>query len=207
MPSLRSSSAITVILHEHDQLSTVIEGMRRFVHLLVAGAPVPGLMVFRAMLYYIREYPQQVHHPKEDRYLFGPLRDRTDEFDGVLDELESQHDRGDAKLRDLEHALTRYELKGGTSALRTLGALVDDYAEFYADHRCLEETLILPAAKRLLTLADWAEIDAAFGANHDPFDGSMLEDDLGKLFSMIVNTIPEQEASCAVASIEGRSTT
>ncbi|WP_240975340.1 hypothetical protein [Paraburkholderia aromaticivorans] len=32
------------------------------------------------MLYYIREYPQQVHHPKEDRYLSTPLRDRTDEY-------------------------------------------------------------------------------------------------------------------------------
>ncbi|MDN7874972.1 hemerythrin domain-containing protein [Burkholderia aenigmatica] len=193
MPLLGPRSAITVILHEHDQLSTVIEGMRRFVHLLVAGAPVPGPIVFRAMLYYIREYPQQVHHPNEDRYLFRPLRDRTDEFDSVLNELESQHDRGDMKLRNLEHALTRYELKGA-SALRTLGALMDDYAEFHADHRCLEETLILPAAKRLLTMDDWVGIDAAFGANRDPFDGSKLEDDLGKLFSMIVSAIPDHEA-------------
>ncbi|RQZ58435.1 hemerythrin domain-containing protein [Burkholderia sp. Bp9004] len=203
MPLLRPRSAITVILQEHDQLLTVIGGMQRFVHLLVAGAPVPGLMVFRAMLYYIREYPQQVHHPKEDRYLFRPLRDRTDEFESVLDELESQHDRGELKLRNLEHALTRYELKGAP-ALRTLGALMDDYAEFYADHRCLEETLILPAAKRLLTMDDWAEIDAAFGANRDPFDGEKLEEDLGKLFSMIVQTIPDQDAGCSVASFDGR---
>ncbi|RDJ99774.1 hemerythrin domain-containing protein [Paraburkholderia lacunae] len=193
MQSPGPRSAITVILREHEQLSTVIEGMRRFVRLLAAGAPVPGLMVFRAMLYYIREYPQQVHHPKEDRYLFTPLRDRTDEFDYVLAELESQHARGDAKLINIEHALTRYELKG-TPALRELRATVDEYAEFYADHRCMEETLILPAARRLLTKEDWAEIDAAFGANRDPFDGVKLEDDLGKLFSMIVNTIPETES-------------
>src|SRR6202158_3538489 len=136
-------------------------------------------MVFRAMLYYIREYPEQVHHPKEDRYLFTPLRDRTGEFDSALDELESQHARGEMKVRNLEHALTRYELKGA-SALRTLRALMDDYAEFYADHRCMEETLILPAARRLLTQEDWAEIDTAFGANRDPFDGAKLEDDLDK---------------------------
>jgi hemerythrin-like domain-containing protein len=37
------------------------------------------------MLYYIREYPEQVHHPKEDRYLFARLRDRTGELDEVLD--------------------------------------------------------------------------------------------------------------------------
>jgi hemerythrin-like domain-containing protein len=150
-------------------------------------------MVFRAMLYYIREYPEQVHHPiKEDRYLFTPLRDRTGEFDHVLDDLECQHARGEVKVRNLEHALTRYELKGAP-ALRELGALMDEYAEFYADHRCLEETLILPAARRLLTKEDWAEVDAAFGANRDPFDGVKLEDDLGKLFSMIVKTIPETE--------------
>ncbi|WP_137957879.1 hemerythrin domain-containing protein [Burkholderia sp. 4M9327F10] len=193
MQSPRPRSAITVILHEHEQMSTVVEGMRRFVGLLAAGTPAPGLMVLRAMLYYIREYPQQVHHPKEDRYLFTPLRDRTDEFDHVLMELESQHARGDVRLRDIEHALTRYELKGAP-ALRELRALVDAYAEFYADHRCMEETLILPAARRLLTNEDWVEIDAAFGANRDPFDGVKLEDDLGRLFSMIVKTIPEAES-------------
>ncbi|RQS21424.1 hemerythrin domain-containing protein [Burkholderia sp. Bp8998] len=194
MPNPGPHRAVAVILHEHAQLSTVIDGMRRFVHLLVAGAPVPGLIVFRAMLYYIREYPQQIHHPKEDRYLFTPLRERTSEFDGVLDELEAQHAQGDLKLRNLEHALTRYELKGA-SALHTLGALMDDYAEFHADHRCMEETLILPAAKRLLTADDWAGIDAAFAANRDPFGGEKLEEDLERLFEMIVQAIPDQDAS------------
>ncbi|AJZ56562.1 hemerythrin HHE cation binding domain protein [Paraburkholderia fungorum] len=192
MPSLGPRNAITVILREHEQMSTVIEGMRCFVGLLAAGTPAPGLMVLRAMLYYIREYPQQVHHPKEDRYLFAPLRDRTDEFDHVLTELESQHAQGDVRLRNIEHALTRYELQG-PPALRELRAKVDAYAEFHADHRCMEETLILPAARRLLTNEDWTKIDAIFGANRDPFDGVKREDDLGKLFSMIVKTIPETE--------------
>ncbi|MGP8437899.1 hemerythrin domain-containing protein [Paraburkholderia fungorum] len=192
MQSLGSRSAVAVILHEHQQMSTVIEGMRRFVSLLAAGTPAPGLMVLRAMLYYIREYPQQVHHPKEDRFLFTPLRDRTDEFDYVLTELESQHAQGDVRLRNIEHALTRYELKGAP-ALRELRAMVDAYVEFHADHRCMEETLILPAARRLLTEEDWGEIDATFGTNLDPFDGVKLEDDLGKLFSMIVKMIPGTE--------------
>ncbi|MGT0196531.1 hemerythrin domain-containing protein [Burkholderia pyrrocinia] len=185
--------AIAIIFREHEQLSTVIDGMRRFVHLLTTGKPAPGLMVFRAMLYYIREYPEKVHHPKEERYLFAPLRDKTNEFDSVIDELESQHALGELKLMNLEHALMRYELKGAP-ALRALQAKVDEYAEYYADHRCMEETLILPAAGRLLTAEDWAETDAAFGANRDPFDGSELEADLDKLFSMIVNTIPETES-------------
>jgi hemerythrin-like domain-containing protein len=192
MQSPGPRSAIQIILNEHGQLSAVIEGMLRFIHLLEAGANAPGLMVFRAMLYYIREYPEQVHHPKEDRYLFARLRDRTSDFDDFLAELESQHAQGEVWVRNLEHALTRYELKG-EPAFPALRALVLEYAEFYLKHRCLEEELILPAARRLLTKEDWAEIDAVFGANRDPFDGVKLEEDLGRLFSMIVKTMPEVE--------------
>ncbi len=47
MQSQGPRSAIAVILHEHQQMSTVVEGMRRFVHLLAAGTPTPGLMVLR----------------------------------------------------------------------------------------------------------------------------------------------------------------
>lgn len=190
MQPLGPRSAIQVILNEHRQLSAIIEGMLRFTHLLETGSRAPGLMVFRAMLYYIREYPEQVHHPKEDRYLFARLRARTDDFDDVLAELEAQHAEGDARVRDLEHALTRYELKG-EPAFPELRALVQEYADFYLKHRSLEEEVILPAARRLLTKGDWAEIDAVFGVNRDPFDGVKLEEDLGKLFSMIVKTIPE----------------
>lgn len=187
-----SRGAIQVILNEHRQLSGIIEGMQRFVHLLETGPKVPGPMVFRAMLYYIREYPEQVHHPKEDRYLFARLRARTDDFDDVLAELEAQHAEGDARVRDMGHALTRYELQG-ESALPALRTLVQEYAAFYLKHRSLEEELILPAARRLLTKDDWVVMDAVFGVNRDPFEGVKLEEDLGKLFSMITTAIPEVE--------------
>lgn len=181
--------ALAVILSEHQQLTTVTAGMRRVVRLL-GGEHAPSPMVLRAMLYYIREYPELVHHPKEDQYLFARLRTRTSAWDDLLDELESQHAQGETRVRDLEHALTRYELKGA-SALPALRRLVEEYAEFYANHRRMEEEQILPAAVRTLTKEDWDAIDAAFGANRDPFEGVKLEEDLDKLFSMIVNTIPE----------------
>ena len=36
-------------------------------------------------------FPEKLHHPKEDAYLFRKLRERTSEFDATLDELERQH--------------------------------------------------------------------------------------------------------------------
>lgn len=189
MQSPRQRNAVRIILDEHEQLSAVIHGMLYFVRLIDKGEKAPGLMVFRAMLYYIREYPEQVHHPKEDQYLFARLRDRASELDETLAELESQHTQGKALVRELEHALTRYELEG-SSAFRAFRDLVEKYAKFYFRHMRLEEEVILPAARRLLTPEDWTVVDAAFAGNRDPFAGANLKGDFEKLFLLIVNIIP-----------------
>lgn len=189
MQSPRQRNAVRLILDEHKQLSAVIHGMLGFVRLIDKGEKAPGLMVFRAMLYYIREYPEQVHHPKEDQYLFARLRDRTSKLDETLAELESQHTQGEALVRELEHALTRYELEGN-SAFRAFRDLVEKYAKFYFSHMRLEEEVILPAARRLLTSEDWTMVDAAFAGNRDPFAGADLKGGLEKLFLLIVNIIP-----------------
>ncbi|MEM5436732.1 hemerythrin domain-containing protein [Paraburkholderia diazotrophica] len=190
-PSARS--AVQVIMREHQQLSVVIAGMQRFVELLGVGVKTPGLMVFRAMLYYIREYPERIHHPKEDQYLFARLWHRTRELDKVIAELEAQHVEGETRIENIEHALTRYELTG-ESAFPKLRAMVDEYAAFYRNHMRLEEEVILPAAQRLLTTEDWVELDDAFGANRDPFEGAKLDEDFQRLFSLIVQTIPDAQA-------------
>jgi hemerythrin-like domain-containing protein len=189
MQSLRQRNAIRTILDEHEQLAIVVHGMLHFVRLIDKGEKTPGLMVFRAMLYYIREYPEQVHHPKEDQYLFKLLRDRTNEFDATLVELELQHTLGEALVRELEHALTRYELEG-SPVFPVFRDLVEKYAKFYFNHMRLEEEVVLPAAQRLLTPENWAVVDAAFAGNLDPFAGSNLQYDLEQLFLLIVNIIP-----------------
>jgi hemerythrin-like domain-containing protein len=143
------------------------------------------------MLYYIREYPEKIHHPKEDRYLFATLRKRTDEFNDVLDELEREHVEDEGRLRNLEHALTRFELKGSQAAMG-LKVLMEQYASFCFNHRQIEETVILPAAKRLFTEIDWARIDVAFEDRDDPFGESTFEgENLDGLFRLIANAIPE----------------
>lgn len=189
MRALVHRNAVEIILSEHVQLSAVIDGMLSFVERIEHGKQVPGLMVLRAMLYYIREYPEQVHHPKEDSYLFPPLFGRSPELDAVIGKLKSQHAQDEKIVRALEDALTRYELRGGP-AFPALRDLVRQYADFYREHMHLEEDIILPAARRLLSEKEWETINAGFGANRDPFEGSELEDDLERLFEMIVEILP-----------------
>ncbi|RAR57838.1 hemerythrin-like domain-containing protein [Paraburkholderia unamae] len=186
-------SAIQVMLSEHRRLASVVAGMTRMADCMARSAGAPAAMLLRAMLYYIQEFPERIHHPKEEQYLFARLRERTGECDAVLDELGRQHEDGARRVRALERALTRYEL-GGPAMLAALRDEVNGYAGFYANHRNLEETVILPAAQRYLTTADWVEIDEAFGANRDPFESLETEDDLDGLYTLIVQTMPEPQS-------------
>jgi hemerythrin-like domain-containing protein len=183
-------SAIQVILSEHRRLTSIVSGMQRVVDAMPARAGTSGVMLLRAMLYYIQEFPEQVHHPKEEHYLFARLRERTDDYDAVVSKLEHQHEEGAQRIRELERALTRHEL-AGEAMLPALRIEVHGYADFYANHRHLEESVILPGAQRYLTLIDWVEIDEAFGANRDPFESLENEDNLDDLYRLIVQTMPD----------------
>ncbi|MCP3709823.1 hemerythrin domain-containing protein [Paraburkholderia sp. CNPSo 3274] len=187
------SSAIQVILSEHRRLTSIVSGMLRVVDGMTSGSGPRSAMLMRAMLYYISEFPEQVHHPKEEQYLFARLRERSEQFDAVTGELARQHEDGRLRVHALERALRRYEL-AGADLLPALRDGVYGYADFYASHRHLEESVILPGAQRYLTVSDWVEIDEAFAANRDPFESLETEDNLNDLYRLIVQTMPEAQA-------------
>jgi hemerythrin-like domain-containing protein len=192
-------AALNVIRLDHKRLAAVTAAMLDFVRMIGEGAPAPDPIVLRAMLYYIREYPEQFHHPMEDRFLFAALRSRTDEFDDVLDELQCEHVEGDARLRNLEHALTRFELKG-EAVLPGLRTLMEQYVAFCANHRRVEEAFILPAARRYLSEGDWASMDAAVAQRLDPFGDATFEgESLESLYRLIANAVPAVAEASQVA--------
>jgi hemerythrin-like domain-containing protein len=181
--------AIRVIQEDHDRLSAVIHGMQYFARAIGKGGNAPDSKVFRAMLLYISDYPEKVHHPKEDLFLFARLRYRTSEVNAAIDELEAQHASGEALVHELEHALTRYEFEGEVAAKPFLD-LVERYANFYFDHMRLEEEVILPAANNHFVEEDWKVVDHQFSLAKDPLTGTDYKAGFEKLFSLIVNIAP-----------------
>lgn len=181
--------SLSIIHDEHEHLSAVIQGMRYFVRSIDAGGKAPDLKVFRAMLYYIAEYPERVHHPKEDKFLFAKIKERTHQLDTELDSLIEQHSRGEAFVHKLQDALLQYEFSG-TSAFPRFRDLVEEYVHFYYEHMNMEEEVIMPTAKQVLNDADWKEIDAAFMENRKALDDAGERYRYDQLFSTIVNITP-----------------
>jgi nucleotide-binding universal stress UspA family protein/hemerythrin-like domain-containing protein len=179
--------AIGIIRDEHRSLAAVLHALMRLVAVARGEGTSPDPALMQAMLRYIQAFPVALHHPKEDEYLFRKLRARTSDFDAELDELERQHARDRELVAELA-ALTA-GVASGAGDIAELERALTRYASFMWDHLGREEGVILPAAERHLTAADWAEIDAAFSQNGDPRFGSD-DGELRRLFSRIVNVAP-----------------
>lgn len=181
--------AIQKIRDEHRSISAVLHALKQLARDAQDPNVKPEFAVFRAMIHYIDEFPEQLHHPKEDQYLFPPLAARVPKTQGLVDALRVEHKQGAKLVRELERALVLFEDSGPAGAREFLKT-VDAYADFHWQHMRKEEQEILPLAERYLTARDWEAIDRAFDVNRDPIAG-VRERDFQALFSRIVNLAPE----------------
>jgi len=182
------SHAIRIIEDEHRSLAAVLNGLCQVARQAREGQAGPDRALLHAMIDYIREFPDRLHHPKEDEQLFRLLRRRAPELAPVLDRLGEEHLRGSELLERVGSALAG--LEAGTAGLEELDRAIQAYAELEWSHMRTEEREVLPAAQRALTPADWSSIDAAFRSNADPLSGVDPARELRELFRRITALAP-----------------
>jgi hemerythrin-like domain-containing protein len=182
-------SSLRIIRDEHAALSAML----RSIPLLLAQhrqkGTLPDFATLRAMLFYVDEFPERLHHAKESQLLFPMLRARTTQAAELLDRLDRDHASGERAIRDLEHALLGFEMLGEARRAAFEHA-AENYVNFYFTHMGIEEKQILPLAEQVLTEQDWNELDRAFEANRDPLTGAPPDEEYRDLFSRIVNALP-----------------
>ena len=152
--------------------------------------PAAFFDVMRAMLFYIDEFPERQHHPKESQWLFPKVAERSRQAAEAIAQLERDHEGGEAAVRELQHLLLGWELMG--DARREAFALaLERYIPFYMEHMRLEETVVLSAAQEALQPGDWTAIDAAFASNTNPLaPGKARDAAYDRLFTRIVMRAP-----------------
>ena len=185
-----SHESIRIIHDEHAALSAMLQSLRLMVQRGPGDQPEPFFDVLRAMLFYIDEFPERLHHTKESELLFPPVRERAPHLKEALDQLERDHARGEGAVRELQHLLLAWELLG-ESRRQPFEQACERYLGFYLEHMRVEETLILPEAERVLRAEDWQRLDQAFATNADPLTGKYPRDPVhDRLFTRIVTRAP-----------------
>ncbi|MDO8906312.1 hemerythrin domain-containing protein [Hydrogenophaga sp.] len=186
--------ALRVIRDEHATLAAMLQSLTQ----MVKRGPDPEgkdqhelyFDVLRAMLFYIDEFPEKLHHPKESDLLFPRVARAAPQVMATIDQLERDHISGEVRVRELMHLLMAWEYLGETRR-QAFEDEVTRYVDFYLHHMRLEETEVLPAAEKHLTDADWHALNAAFATNLDPLNTRIPRDpQFDRLFTQIVMRAP-----------------
>ena len=182
--------SIRIIRDEHSALAAMLQSLRMMVKRGPGNEPEHFFDVLRAMLFYIDEFPERLHHTKETELLFPPVAARSPHVREVIERLEKDHAHGESTVREIQHLLLAWELIG-ESRRAEFEEAVNRYLDFYLEHMRLEETVVIPEAQKVLTDQDWKALDEAFATNCDPLTGKYPRDPAyDRLFTRIVMQAP-----------------
>lgn len=179
-------SSLQAIRDEHAALAAMFGSMRMLLQRGPADTPQQYFDVLRAMLFYVDEFPERLHHTKESELLFPRVLAQAPDLQPLIDRLEQDHRSGEKAVRELQHLLLAWEHLGESRMAAFIQA-GERYLDFYQEHMHLEETVILPRAEQVLSEADWQALDAAFKENSDPLSGKYAPNPAyDRLFTLIV---------------------
>ena len=154
-----SQLALKIIREEHAALSAMLRSLALMIERGPGEQAERFFDVLRAMLFYIDEFPERMHHPKESDLLFPRLVRVAPELLGVVSRLEAEHAIGQDRVRGLQHLLLAWELLGESRRPEFTEA-AQAYLAFYLSHMQTEELELLPLAESLLDDQDWTALNA-----------------------------------------------
>ena len=143
MPSI----SLRTIREDHASLAAVLHSLRRMLDQGPGDEPAAFFDVMRAMLFYIDEFPERQHHPKESQWLFPKVAERSPQAAEAIAQLQRDHEGGEAAVRELQHLLLGWELMG--DARREAFALaLERYIPFYMEQCAWKKPWCCPPRRR-----------------------------------------------------------
>jgi len=144
------------LLVEHDHILKTLNLLEmQFMDLCRGGNPDYSLM--RSILVYIQEYPEQVHHPLEDK-IFSILLERVDEVE-IIQELIAEHAELENETRKLGESARL--LESGAGSKEEIKKQLSSFLIKQRRHMYIEEETVHPLIESALTEEDWSYVQTA----------------------------------------------
>jgi len=178
-------TALKVLRGEHLALSGVAKILKADAKMLSQGMDIDAGLL-DDIVAYIETYTNQIHHPKEEDFLFAIMRLRSADTAPLLNRLLQDHELEAGLIKDLAAAAEAYGRDKAKARARTAAAL-SVYGSFLERHIKAENEEVFPLAEKILTAADWDEIDAVFVLNEDPLVGSGKRRQFEALYQRIMS--------------------
>ena len=163
-----ASSLIKTINEEHRIIAKLLHLIDRQV-MLFAESASPDLDLLHSIMEYTQTYPDLYHHPKEDA-IFIKLKEREPALGPQVDTLLDDH-RNMHQISGKFAQMVEQLIEDATMPREVFIKAAVDYVDFQRNHMMREVGDVLPAAMRVLSAADWAELEAAADPGIDPLYG------------------------------------
>ena len=182
-----AEAAVTIIKDEHRAIAAICSGLREQAALARRGEAVDYGFI-ASMLHYLRAFPERLHHPKEEEFLFAKLRQRHPAAAETLAVLEYEHEESGRLLAELEAQAANLGADGASNSSGTsLAEAIDRFVDGQWNHLNAEEKMIIPLALEHLSDDDWGGIERAFRENAHIGRGHEEDEAFRRLFSRLMN--------------------
>ena len=149
------SKILTALQQEHANTAMLLKGFEEQIDQFASGNS-PDYELLEVTLDYLAEFPDQIHHPKEDLiYQKLKLKDPTAE---VID-LPSEHEDLAALTRSVRTAI-RDVLQDSLGPRDWLTSVSRNFLATYRRHMRMEDAFLFPLAEKHLSADDWQDLDA-----------------------------------------------
>lgn len=145
--------------------------VRRTIRRALRSAIRPDFREVRRLMAYVERFPEKMHQPNEERYLFQAVSARQPALARTIARLRRDHSAMTGYGNRLRAVLGYWE-QGDPKAGQQSAMIADDYARFCQRHARAERRELLPVALEALSESEWSEIDRAFQSAADPLAGS-----------------------------------
>ena len=162
------SPAIDLLKREHSNMRSVLVLIGGQLDALERGEQIDYVLLANA-LYYMRKYPSQVHHPKED-LIFERLAAGDPSYKREVARIQEQHQQ----IYELEEWLVNMALLSPLPHTTERQRLIEfgrHYLQLQRDHSITEEKTLFPRAADVLTRKDWAMVAGLVKEIEDPLFG------------------------------------
>ncbi|MEJ2058971.1 MAG: hemerythrin domain-containing protein [Gammaproteobacteria bacterium] len=173
---------LDTLREDHVNLSKLLVLLSDQLATLQAG-DTPDYNLMRDIVDYIDNYPDLVHHPREDVMFEVYLehhRKQRKEINELMEEHKLLPELTDRLLESIDAILS-----DAIQEREAFETRLYDYIQIQRRHLDTEEATVFPTIRAALKEDDWRRIEAEVPHRHDPLFGDILEKQYADLYERI----------------------
>lgn len=176
---------------EHKTIAMALDTLEAQ-NVALAEAGEPDYDALAALAEYFTDFPEQVHHPKEN-LIWQALKARDAAAAAAIGDLENEH-RYLTELTQTFVAAVNALRHDAEVRREAVTHVIKRFLDAERNHMNKEEQKFFPAAARTLTIEDWAAVASRARARPDPLAANAADERFALLRRIIAEATPK--AAC-----------